>query len=116
MSEQVVYDTQVKFIEEAEQMLSSYWRRVVEDPSTRTLSYVANNRPRELAAEFLPLARYAQELERELHHANALLEGIGVWMTNAIDYVAPTRDAVNEQIATNQAILNRKDEQEDSES
>lgn len=98
-------------IEKAEQMLASKWGRVVEDEVTRTLSYAPNNRPRELAEKFVPLAKHAEELERVLARTTELLDGINKWLVSAGEYVGPTKQAIDQQVLDNRQVLSEKEEQ-----
>ena len=89
----------------AQQILEQPWGRLVADSMSRTLSYVPNDRPRQLAGYLLPLANRADALERELRKTTELLTAIGQWLASAGDYGTSTASAVDKQVIANNKAL-----------
>jgi hypothetical protein len=70
----------------AEQAMRERWARLVDDRSGRDApEWVPNNRPREIAREYIQVSQWAILLEQELERTTALLDGLGVRLTGATD-------------------------------
>ncbi len=82
-------------------MLQERWGRLVEDSvdDVGASEWKHNNRPRELASEYLKLAEWAQHLERQLDGTTKLLSALG---DSLADFSAKT---IREQVNTSQRVL-----------
>lgn len=86
-------------VEMAEQMLSERWGRLIEDPTFKApAEWNPNDNPRKLAAEYLQLYPWVQQLERELTTSNELLEEIS-------DRIHGLSDTVSAQTSKNRSAL-----------
>lgn len=92
--------TYTSLVQVAEQMLGERWARMIEDPTFKAPpEWSPNDNPRKLAAEYLRIIPWLEQLERELATSTELLEEIS-------DRLHGLNDSVNAQTSKSRAALN----------
>jgi len=84
-------------------MMSERWGRLIEEniEGGSGAEWKHNNRPRELAREYLQLSEWAQHLERELISSNKALSELGHKLADV------NAKSLTDQVAKNERVLSQ---------